>query len=494
VREIRSGLAFIFLTVIFAAPLLFAGAESGGGAGSRRIDLAEVLRLALKNNFDIRIARLEQDMNRYRSASADSVYDTLLTASADYTYDELKKSSEYYGELSRTGNLNFQLAKKFSWGTDLKLDFSNQYTSSDSFFATLDPAYDSRLEISFAQPLLKDWSGELTRGEIELARIELANLDLLAWENMEDVLSLTASTYWELVEMEKEVALEVKMEERARYLYELSREQIEMGMIEEVDLVAAEANLKIREAEVVLGREELTNKSRLLQFLIDDPSENIFLPADGLEIIPDEKVPDFTAVLKTALENRWDYRRALRELEAKELEVEMKENSLWPQVDLVGSFARNGLSEEWGRALDGIFSEDNPRYYIGLQLSHFLENRRADSEEEIAELEKSKALVQIKKLEREIYTRIDEKLRAVRVSRDLARRESEIQKLQQDKLNEEEERFEYGRSNSKTIIDYQNDLLLAQLNLAHALAVYHKSLVDLQVAQGIFLKKQMGMR
>ena len=62
-----------------------------------------------------------------------------------------------------------------------------------------------------------------------------------------------------------------------------------------------------------------------------------------------------------------------------------------------------------------------------------------------------------------------------------------------EKLSEEEQRFKSGRSNSKTVIDYQNDLLLSQLNAAKALTVYRKSLIDLQVAQGVFLRRQLGM-
>lgn len=492
-NKCRMFLALIFWGALFGSGLLLGIEERVEEPASRLVPLAEVLRRALENNFDIRLARFDQKINRYRLPVADSVYDTLLTAGADYTYDDFKKSSEYYGDLNKTGSFGLQLGKKLPWGTDLKLDISNQYTSSDSFFATINPAYDSYLELSLSQPLLKNWGGKLIRGEIELARIDVDNFNLLAWENMELALALTAHTYWDLVEMEEEVHLEQKMEERARYLHQLSQEQLKMGMVEKVDLVAAEANLKIREADVVLDREKLITISRLLQFLINDTDTTMLLPADKLEIPRGEPVLDFSESLQVALENRWDYLRTLKELEAKEIEVELKENSRWPQVDLVASFARNGLSDEWARALDDIFSQNNPRYYIGVQLSHFLENRCADSEAEMAKLEKSKALVRIKKLEREIYTQVDDQLRTTRVSLDLALREDEIKKLQREKLNEEEKRFKYGRSNSKTIIDYQSDLLLAQLRFARALTVYYKSLIDLQVAQGVFLRKQMGM-
>ncbi len=489
----RLSVSLLACSLLLGAFSLPAAEEKASELAPRPISFSEVLSLALENNFDIRLARLEQKINRYNIPISRSVYDTLLSAEADYTYDRFKKSSDFYGGLNKTGNLDLSLSKKFPWGTDLSLGFSNQYSSSDSFFTSMTSVFESSLQVSFSQPLLKDWGGMITRGEIEMVRLDVNSFDLLAWENIEAALALAARTYWELAEIREEVRLEEQMEERARYLYELTRKHLELGIVEEVDLVAAEANLRIREAEVVLDRERLVTTSRLLQFLLGEAGPGLLLPAEALNV-PESGVADtLDECLNVAIKNRWDYLIARNDLEAEEINLDLKENGRWPEVDLVGSFARNGVSEEWGEAVDRIFSEENPQYYVGLQLSYFLENRLAGSELDQAELEKARALLRIKQVEQEIYTEVDDKLRASRVSLELARRQEVIERLQREKLDEEEKRFKYGRSNSKTVIDYQHDLLLAQLSLAQAVTVYHQSLIDLQVAQGVFLRKQMGM-
>jgi outer membrane protein TolC len=374
----------------------------------------------------------------------------------------------------------------------LSLEFGNQYYFSDSAFTTINPSTESNFKVSLSQPLLKNWGGMQTRGKIEIIGIEVDNLNLVAWQLMELSLTEAARTYWDLIEIQTEVRLEEKMEERARYLFDLTEKQLKMGMVEQVDLLAASANLKIRESEVIYDRERLITVSRQLKLLIDDRSPELLLPRDDLELPRQVEIETFSECMTVALGNRWDYLRAIQELEAGKINLDLKENSRWPEIDLVASYARNGLSDKWEGAAEEIFSEDSPQYYAGLQFSYFLENNLAESETLQAELAEARSLVRTKKIEREIYTQVDHQLRTSRVSLDLALREDEIRKLQQAKLTEEEQRFKYGRSNSKTVIDYQNDLLVSQLTAARALTVYYKSLIDLQVAQGVLLRRQLG--
>jgi outer membrane protein len=467
-------------------------AEDGDAIPAQLISLEEVLYRALEKNFDIRLARIDQEINLLNLPASRSVYDTLLSAEANYTYDTFKKSSQYSGDLNKIGNYGLGVSKLLPWGTSLSLEFGNQYYFSDSAFTTINPSTESDLKVSLSQPLLKNWGGMQTRGEIEMIGIEVDNLNLVAWQLMESSLAEAGRAYWDLLEIRSEVRLEEEMEERARYLYDLTEKQLKMGMVEQVDLLAASANLKIRESEVIYDRERLITVSRQLKLLIDDRSPELLLPRDELELPGEVEIETFSDCMTVALENRWDYLRAIQELEVGKINLDLKENSRWPEIDLVASYARNGLSDKWNSAADEIFSEDNPQYYAGLQFSYFLENNLAESETLQAELEEARALLSTKKIEREIYTQVDQQLRTSRVSLALALREDEIRELQQAKLTEEEQRFKYGRSSSKTVIDYQNDLLLSQLTATRALTVYYKSLIDLQVAQGVLLRRQLG--
>jgi outer membrane protein TolC len=64
-----------------------------------------------------------------------------------------------------------------------------------------------------------------------------------------------------------------------------------------------------------------------------------------------------------------------------------------------------------------------------------------------------------------------------------------IVSIQKNKLEEEEKRFRYGRSNTDTIIRYQDDLLNAKLLAEKAAYEYQLSLIDLALAENTLLDK-----
>jgi len=59
--------------------------------------------------------------------------------------------------------------------------------------------------------------------------------------------------------------------------------------------------------------------------------------------------------------------------------------------------------------------------------------------------------------------------------------------LQAQKLNEEEKRFRYGRSDTDTLIRFQGDLLKARETAAAAKYRYYASLIDLSLKEGTLL-------
>ena len=65
--------------------------------------------------------------------------------------------------------------------------------------------------------------------------------------------------------------------------------------------------------------------------------------------------------------------------------------------------------------------------------------------------------------------------------------------LQSEKLKEEEKRFNYGRSNTKRIIDYQQDLLRAENEEARYLLSHRISQVDLDRSMNTILEKYEDM-
>jgi len=98
-----------------------------------------------------------------------------------------------------------------------------------------------------------------------------------------------------------------------------------------------------------------------------------------------------------------------------------------------------------------------------------------------------KALISLKKLELEIASELDERVREVNIDAEKIRRWEEIVRLQTEKLAAEEEMVKYGRSSSDILIRYQNDLLNAQMSLAASYLEYRISRIELELAKNNIL-------
>jgi len=196
---------------------------------------------------------------------------------------------------------------------------------------------------------------------------------------------------------------------------------------------------------------------------------------------------DYIEHLKDAVAKRRDYRAALKNVEAQNINVVIKKNNLWPEIDLVATYERNGIDSDGQQSLKDIADEDNSEYYLGVDVSMFLENREARTEKKQALLMQKKALISLKKLELKIASELDRRVRAVNIDAEKIRRWEEIVRLQTEKLTAEEEMVKYGRSSSDILIRYQNDLLNAQMSLAASYLEYRISRIELELAKNNIL-------
>ena len=169
------------------------------------------------------------------------------------------------------------------------------------------------------------------------------------------------------------------------------------------------------------------------------------------------------------------------------MDLRVKKNSLWPEIDLEASYARNGLSSRYGQAWDQVTARDNPEYFLGVTIRMPLENRYAKADYQQTKLSKEKALLTLKRVERSILKEWNNQVNAVNTSAERVKIYRKASKLQGDKLSAEKKRFANGRSNSDFLIRYAEDLLEAQLRLFRALYAYRANLIDLEVKKNTLL-------
>jgi len=446
----------------------------------------EISKLALENNFEIQMAKYDAYIKQNDLDADESIFDTVILASATYEKDKLKPASTLAGTENTYYDYNFGLEKKLSTGTTLEAGFLNEKDTTDSPFVSLNPAYETTGKLKLTQEMGKNFFGLIDRGDIKITKLDIENSDYTSLEKIENYLADAQKAYWSLTLTSHSLKIQNEMLDTALNLQKINQKRLKTGLVENPQSFASDANVKKRQEGVLtaintkfLAMSDLLYRLNLRESVVIEPADEL-----GFEM---KEMPDYAETLKSAFGHRRDYSKAKNDLIAKGIKLEMKQNNMWPEVNLELSLIRNGLDDKFSKAFGDVFSENNPEYYVGIDFKLPLENRLAKSALSTAELEKAKAILEVKRVERRLLADINNALNTLNTANNKQKLAAEIVGLQKKKLSAEQERYSAGRSDSDTIIRYQDDLLTAWLEYVQAMYNARAAYIDFLVSADMLL-------
>jgi outer membrane protein TolC len=257
-------------------------------------------------------------------------------------------------------------------------------------------------------------------------------------------------------------------------------EEKKLGTAEDTDVLAARANVLVR-------KDELLSTKEFERVWEENLRVKLGLGPD-IKIENADRVPRFitlrkseTALINSAMAQRRDYKASKRELELREVKLEMAKNQRWPSLDLYSSLELNDIQTSYSGALGNV---DNPNWIIGMQFSVPLENRAARANRKRADIEKASAIVALKDLENRIANGVTRHYREVKSRQHIVKQSKKAMGLQQEKLRQEMNKYSLGRSTSDLIVRYQDDVVAAELSHFDAWLAYKTAALNLFLAEG----------
>jgi len=471
---------FLILLTLYAAGGVF--------AQDRQLSLDDALRLAVNNSLDIQIAQYDLYIKQNDLPQSESIFDTYLTAQAGYDANRKKSASAFLGSRQLTDTHSVSLSKKLPTGTDITASLGGDRVATDSPYTSINPYHELAGEFSLRQPLGKNFFGLADRAAIKITRLDIDRAGLASLDDIEAALYAAAAAYWNLVLKDEELKIELAMLKEARRLYRVYKGKYKIGTAEKSAYLAIEAGMKERESDVFAARTAREQAKNDLLFLLNDQDLAInILPGDGLAGALEKF--DLARELGRAVAKRRDYRSLLKELKARKIDLVVKKNALWPQIDLLASYRRNGLDRKMGAAVSDAFKNDHADVYVGLNVEFSLENRFAKAGLKKSQMQKARLLLLLKRLERYILKDVTNRVKEVNdiVLRCVPARR--VVELQEEKLKAELESLKYGRSSADIIVRYEDDLLAARLAYARLLFSYRVQVAALELAQNSLLDK-----
>jgi len=498
-----------FPTVVFGngeqsqeggTPLLSEKIKMSANMKVHSLSLRESIVYALRNNFDIEISRLDSQSSRQDITIEKSVFDPVLELSGSIENEKTPINSELVGGFETTSftpfisegkTANAVIQSMIPTGATLSLEYNVFKGFSDpNPFNLLNPAYETYIEASITQPLLKGAGWFYNRSLIYIARND-KKISLEQFINTAIQVSNTVQeAYWNLVKAIEDLRVARKSLERAEDLLEENKIEVEAGTLASVEVIDAESRVASRLEAVISAENAIKDKEDELKKILNLSGDTIISEAD---IIPEDKPVfqpkkiELKEAIKIAMGKRPEIKELLIEAENAGIEVKRRKNELYPRLDFTGGVRYSGLGDKVSSANDSTFSESFQGEFFTLTLEIPLGNRAAKSKYKKAKIEKRQAVLDIRKKELDVVVDVREAVREVMTNIERVQATRKARELAQERLQIEEKKYDVGRSTNLEILRAQEDLATAEGNELKAIIDYEISLGNLERAKGTIL-------
>src|SRR5215510_228932 len=312
------------MTPVFEAVAQTPATDSTRPAPERRVGvqtsnrvsltLREAVMMALENNREIEIERLNAQMNEFDLRAARGFYDPALTASLFYDRSQTPVASLLAGGADgRLKTTDFagtsKITQRLPWqGGSVQAVFDQSRATSQNLFNSLNPQYTTSLSVEFSQPLFRNRRIDEPRRQIKIAKKRLDLSDSQFRQRAIEIVAKVERAYWDLVFALRDEEIKRESVELARTQLAHNQRLVEQGALAPVDVVSARVEVERRTDEAEAAVEAIQRAENALKALTLAPSDSemwgaALAPVKEPELDSAEPMP-FDDALKIAFKNR----------------------------------------------------------------------------------------------------------------------------------------------------------------------------------------------
>jgi outer membrane protein TolC len=478
----------------------------------RHLSVDEALTLALEQNLDLRVERINPLIQDTVVADSLSVYaPTLSTTVVGDDRDSPAANIFAGGEVRVTDRFlqdSVDVVQQVPWmGAQYSARWNGTRTSTTNIFSTFNPVLRSNLSLNYTQPLLRNFGIDGFRQQIAVTRANRDLSDIQLRRTVVQTERTVRNAYWQLVFAQSFLAVQRQSLELAEESLRNNRTRVEVGTMAPIDMFAAEAEVARNTESVILAEADVERAEDRLRTLILDPDTpefwSIRLQPSDSPVLQAREI-DVEAAVRYALLNRTDLDTVDKNLEVTDTNIRYYRNQQLPDVNLQVDYGLTGLGGErlirsggfpgmvvgreqksFGSVLGDIFANDFPNLTVGVTVSYPLGTSSADANLERSRLERSQSEASRRSLELRIATEVRDAARSVRTNLQRVEATRASRELAERSLEAEQRKFEVGLSTNFLVFQAQRDLATARNSEQSAILDYIRSLVDFDAVQEV---------
>lgn len=489
--------------------------EAAGAVGAQRIGaetldlgIEESVALALERNLDIAVERLNPGAFDYSLAALRAQFNPTLTSNLGQNNTVNIPTSQLVGGNRVTVDAltyNFGTQQTLPWGGGFySLSFNNRKQDSDNRFITFNPQFNTTLQASVVQPLLRGFRTDNTRTQLLVTSINRDISEIQLRTTVTNTLANVRNAYWDLVFAVQAVDVARRSLQLADKLVEDNKIRVEVGTLAPIDVVQAEAEAATRRQALALIEAQAQTAELALKRLIvsgtDDPRWRARLNPTDRPSLQSEPI-DLEAALGNALASRTDLAQTRRSLDITEASLALLRDQSRPQANLVANYGLQGIGGTflnrdgqggnivstvpggYGDALSFLRDREFPTWNVSLQIAYPIGANPAEANYQRSRISLEQTRTQMRQVELNIASQVTNIALQVEANWKRVEASRAARELAQQRLEAEQSKFEVGLSTNFFVVQAQRDLADVENVELRAILDYRKALVDFDRVQ-----------
>jgi outer membrane protein len=434
------------------------------------LTLEEAINLALKANRNLLISQYSLESQKLSLKSALAEFELKIMPATTLGVTGMDSESD------ESLGLGLELQRKFEAGTSLSLEPS----------VTKDSEYTSGVGLSINQPLLRGFGREVNLAGIRNAEYSNRTSQRNLYQTMVNTVLDTVSAVYQVIKQRELVRLNESLASRLLQHADAARLKEKIGLATPMDVYRAEIRLKDVQDSLSSSKQDLRDAEDRLKIILALPLESDLDFSAPLEYTPIQLRQE--DAVEIAMKNRVELDQADDEIRQAQRNSRIAKHNILPKLNVVLNYNRFGSSDDFGEST-GL---DESSW--GIQLVSSTDVSRTS---EKAAYQQSMINLETARLNRD--ARQDEVYRQVRTQLVALEAVEKRIGIRRDKVTQAEGKmslatikFSYGMADNFDLIEAEQELLQARVDMLSATIDYVKGMYSLRAVLGTLIERKIG--
>lgn len=460
------------------------------------LSLTRFIDLVIEKNHQVQSRDADLIIKQQGINVARSIYEPILIGSYSHLYNNEQNTaaevvSRGFKETfkQKADSYKLEVEGLIITGGQFKVGVASNETKDNT--TDVGRQYKQLAYLNLVQPLLKNAGIETTDTPVRIAEGE-AGLAFQSYrQELLNVVGRATVVYWDLSMAQAKVAMRAESVRVANQILEDNRARYRTGKMAEIEVLEAEAGVALRMALEIEAQKEYVVAMNEVFTMFAEHAVAYEADIDANEpLVLEGGTYNYQNSISKAFKLRPEYLASRMRLSQENIRLAYARNQRWPELDLQASYGLNGLDTNRSGAWENMADTDYYSWSVGVEFRMPLfGDEKSASELAQVKQRKRKALLEMKAIEVALANAVNTTVRNIKSATEQAQYSANVADYNSRLLEIELVRLDAGKSNSRLVLEKEEDSRAAKEAALEALVSQKRAILELEMAEGSLLSR-----